>query len=838
MMAARLQSFAGWIADASWHAAIVVGVVLIVRQLSGRRLPPAWRCALWVLVAARLLLFIAPEGSLSLFTVLENGRGVRSLPPISPVETGVADRSANAPFTVHYGPIPGLDQNTSSFALPTISVARSAFHLRDLAVLVWLVGALVLFIRVAVIRRKLGYRIDHAPIISDPACLALLDCCRREMKVTRAIALRSTSAVSGPALSGVAHPSILLPPGLHLRLTSEQLRFVFLHELSHVRRHDLLVEWLITLLTCVHWFNPAIWLAAHLYRSDRELARDEMVLRASGPQSHQSYGHTLLSLLETLGPSIGSPPLALTMLGGKDRLKQRISMIAQLRRTPSRIVALVLLLAFAFTAWVVLTNPRHVASNAGITATAPASRPDGHDAPANPQNELARVLLDRRLPEINFEGQGLSDVIDFLRDVSGADFAVDWRALEAAGIEKDTPVTARLRNITLAKALNVLLGDAGGGKVKLGFLMEGGVIAISTVDGLPKNVVTTVYDMRDLVASIPDFDSEKDFPFRDGKNAPPPTTAPAKPTVNPTASLIDLIRSSIDPESWQSAGGHGSIKETDGQFVITQSPQNHQEIVQLLNQLREGRNLRIMVSTQFVSIDPAALTLLPAALRDKILPALHSGERPVGAPLTDAEVNKLLQTMQGLKSCTILSTPRLTLFNGQRAYIVSQTQRAYAADLQVIRNKDNSVKYDPIVKTASSGILLDVKATVSADRRFVTASLRPRFSELVRMETRPFDKIPPDQKGVEPRPTVQHPVMRVRDIKTTVSIPDGGTLLLGGDAFAPLPEEDGVPILSDIPLIKPLFSNLISSERQMVLILIKPKILIATEQERPLQPAH
>ena len=106
-----------------------------------------------------------------------------------------------------------------------------------------------------------------------------------------------------PALWGVVRPTILLPPGLCERLSAEQLRFVFLHELAHVRRHDVLVEWLLAVLTSVHWFNPAIWLAAHLYRADRELCRDQMVLKAAGMERGSDYGHTLLALLELCGPA-------------------------------------------------------------------------------------------------------------------------------------------------------------------------------------------------------------------------------------------------------------------------------------------------------------------------------------------------------------------------------------------------------------------------------------------------------------------------------------------------------------------------------------------------------
>ena len=56
---------------------------------------------------------------------------------------------------------------------------------------------------------------------------------------------------------------------------------VLLHELAHLKRHDLAVNWLLGLLQSVHWFNPALWLVFRRVRADREVACDELVLAAA-----------------------------------------------------------------------------------------------------------------------------------------------------------------------------------------------------------------------------------------------------------------------------------------------------------------------------------------------------------------------------------------------------------------------------------------------------------------------------------------------------------------------------------------------------------------------------
>ena len=69
---------------------------------------------------------------------------------------------------------------------------------------------------------------------------------------------------------------------------------------------------------------------------------------------------------------------------------------------------------------------------------------------------------------MRFNANALTDVIDFLRDVSGATIYVDWKTLEAASIQKDAPVTARLRDVKFSKALELIFKSVEGDDDELG----------------------------------------------------------------------------------------------------------------------------------------------------------------------------------------------------------------------------------------------------------------------------------------------------------------------------------------------------------------------------------
>src|SRR5215469_15883337 len=90
-----------------------------------------------------------------------------------------------------------------------------------------------------------------------------------------------------------------------------------------------------------------------------------------------------------------------------------------------------------------------------------------------------RQQLNQRLPELQFQGVTLGDAVDFLRDVSGANIVVNWKALESAGITRDTTVNLHLTGVTMHKALDLMLNQAAGGDT-LTYYADEGVLEITT----------------------------------------------------------------------------------------------------------------------------------------------------------------------------------------------------------------------------------------------------------------------------------------------------------------------------------------------------------------------
>ena len=132
------------------------------------------------------------------------------------------------------------------------------------------------------------------------------------------------------------------------------------------------------------------------------------------------------------------------------------------------------------------------------------------------------------------------------------------------------------------------------------------------------------------------------------------------------------------------------------------------------------------------------------------------------------KVNELLRTVQANAQSTLVQAPRMTLFNGQRAYVLVSETQAYTARYAAVTEPGGGIRYDPVIATAEPGVILDVQATVSADRNYVTQTLHPRLSALLGFVERPWPGRPAGSNLV-----VQEPQLKVSQLRTICLSYDG-----------------------------------------------------------------
>jgi len=165
------------------------------------------------------------------------------------------------------------------------------------------------------------HRSSSIPHLSRYDMLAILT----EGKRTPRLIISEYAAT--PMLIGVLRPTIVLPKKAY---SNEQLQSILLHELTHMRRFDVLVKWLTLLACAVHWFNPLVWVARREIDRACELSCDEAVIARLDTYGKQHYGDTLIFLASN--KKIPMPVLSTTMCAEKRALKERLSAIMKSKK--------------------------------------------------------------------------------------------------------------------------------------------------------------------------------------------------------------------------------------------------------------------------------------------------------------------------------------------------------------------------------------------------------------------------------------------------------------------------------------------------------------------------
>ena len=205
-----------------------------------------------------------------------------------------------------------------------------------------------------------------------------------------------------------------------------------------------------------------------------------------------------------------------------------------------------------------------------------------------------------------------------------------------------------------------------------------------------------------------------------------------------------------------------------------------------------------------------------------------------GQFLDDVQVDFLIQATQADRRSVRLNAPRLTMTNGQTSNIYVATQTAFVSDLTPIVS-ESAVGFDPELATISEGVVLLVEGTITADRRYVTMNISTSVAKIDGFANVPVSAVAGGglANSATTNSFIQAPTVTVTSVSTTATVPDQGTMLLGGQRLVNEYEvESGVPVLSKIPILNRFFSNRIKArDEQTLLILMKPTIMIQNEQE-------
>jgi general secretion pathway protein D len=627
---------------------------------------------------------------------------------------------------------------------------------------------------------------------------------------------------------------------------------------------------------------------------------------------------------------------------------------------------------------------------------------DGKRARSEQDIEIEKKL--RTPVSLQFTNAPLSKVMDYLAKLAEVNLYLDPQGLAEEGVTTDTPVTIDLRHeIMLKSALHLILEPLHLSyvikdevlKVTSEQMRDGQVYTVTynvahLVIPIPNFVPGSMglqNAYHDALGSVGTVGFGGSMPFSSGSTATPMPVVATRdgrgsggslnsslmaqvanggthPGItsgvkNPVAgagpgglgggaqadfdSLIDLITSTVKPTSWDDVGGPGSIRpfETNLSIVVSQTQEVHEEIVDLLEQLRRLQDLQVTIEVRFITLNDKFFERIGVSfdfdVNDNIDgsgvafgavqpgqginyqsaanfatgqgvnrnvtnqdsnqtitvgmsspgvfnadldipftqgsynlakpafggfdPTANAGASLGFAILSDIEAYFFVTAAQGDQRSNVLQAPKVTLFNGQQAFVSDTSQSPFVISVIPVVG-DFAAAQQPVIVVLSEGTFMTVQAVVSADRRFVRLTVVPFFSKIGDVKTFTFtgstsstsdstreglnsgatdpsklwNKTGNNNSVQTTGTTVQLPTFSYVTVTTTVSVPDGGTVLLGGiKRLSEGRNEFGVPLLNKLPYINRLFKNTsIGRETQSLMMMVTPRIIIQEEEEEKL----
>ena len=345
---------------------VVALLIISIRTIFAKQLNAHWGYYIWFLLIVRLILPLAPESPMSLFNVFVSS----NIETVIPVEYNRLNIESNNQITHPNGEKQNEEmlhkethytENFSSEKFDMVENAQVNALQSNKSSLwlvltgIWLAGAIILALYTLIVNLKLLISLKNKPSCSSKNIIAIWNDCKQKMNINYSIPVIVHSQIKTPTIFSFFKPKLILPVNIVDNFSEDEIKYVFLHELAHVKRLDILTNWLMVIVQILHWFNPVIWYALYKMKQDCEISCDATVLSYINEEEHSKYGMTIINILEMFSnPSL--IPGTSSIIKSNSGIKRRITMITKFKKHSLKVTAVAICIFLAM-GLVALTNP-------------------------------------------------------------------------------------------------------------------------------------------------------------------------------------------------------------------------------------------------------------------------------------------------------------------------------------------------------------------------------------------------------------------------------------------------------------------------------------------------
>lgn len=317
----------------SASGSIIAIILFAIKPVTRKLFSKSWQYYIWLIVVFRLLIPYSPQ--VNIMDKIYNG--IDSLPITMTIENIVTNENHIM-----------IESNNNQKYIKEKKIGTTMDLMKlitDNFILIWILVSIILFIRkITAYQSFIRYVKAGRKLVrnSDTLTLFSSSCHKRDIKVPPQ--LYTNNIISSPMLVGVLKPFIVIPEA---EISDKHLQYIFLHELTHLKKLDIVYKWLVQLIVSIHWFNPIVYFMSKEINKTCEFSCDESVLALLNEKNKRAYGDTILSSLEIMG-TYKSEIISMTLCEDAAFLKSRLKAIANFTRKSKSTTLASIILASMF----------------------------------------------------------------------------------------------------------------------------------------------------------------------------------------------------------------------------------------------------------------------------------------------------------------------------------------------------------------------------------------------------------------------------------------------------------------------------------------------------------
>lgn len=291
-----------------------IAIILLIRKVFQKQLSAKWKYNLWFLFLVVLTIPLIPN---NLF-------GIENRFMWDFHQNNELSQSINAtkdhPLTAENW-MQDFTQSVTRFDLT---------FLNNILAGTWIIGMLVMIfltIKAWLQLRKIKNSVSN---LKNKKILLLFEQCKQKLNISKHLIIGESPLIKSPLTFGLFKTYVVLPVHFEEWMSTNEMKYILLHELNHYKHKDILTNYLIVFYQILYWFQPLVWIAFREMKLDREIACDSAVLHSLDKRCYTEYGNTIINFIDKFSRQ-KYITLVHPLNGAKKQIKKRIESIASFK---------------------------------------------------------------------------------------------------------------------------------------------------------------------------------------------------------------------------------------------------------------------------------------------------------------------------------------------------------------------------------------------------------------------------------------------------------------------------------------------------------------------------